>query len=312
MPKVIIGICTYQRPIMLGKCLDSIFAQKIPAGWQFEILIVDNDAGSTLMETLLPNIARSPMKIHYAIERQRGIPYARNTACRESLKYGADWLLFLDDDEEAEPGWLEAYANAQQAVAAEAYTGSVRFLMPTGSKEPIHLTLGDKEDLTSLKRAATNNVMFSAKLLLPPWSMKFDTGMAFTGGSDLDFFTRVTDRGGKILFVKDAVVSEVVLESRLQLGWRLRRQYRVSANKVYMKFKRYGILKTWISALRELIMRFIEGALLLMALPFLRLLSKEKFDEALLRALISFAKISGIVIGLIGYHPQPYKTIDGY
>lgn len=312
MLKAFIGICTYQRPIMVGKCLDSIFGQKTPAGWQLEILIVDNDANSTLIKTLRSVIDRAPIKIHYVIEPQRGIPFARNTVCRESLKHGADWLLFLDDDEEAEPGWLEAYARALQVADAEAYTGSVRFLLPSGSNEPIHLTLGDKEDLTSLKRAATNNVMFSTKLLLPPWSMEFDTCMTFSGGSDLDFFTRVTDRGGRILFVKDAVVSEVVLESRMQLDWKLRRQYRVSANKVYMKFKRYGILKTWISAFRELITRFIEGVLLFVTLPFFRLLGKEKFDEALFKALINFAKIAGITIGLIGYYPQPYKTIDGY
>lgn len=315
MAKAIVAICTYKRPGMLQKCLDSILRQNIPAGWEVEILILDNDAESKTLEAIAGKMSTAPLKVHYRIEPQQGIPFARNAACRESLQLGADWIFFLDDDEEAEPGWLEAYKKASDTAEAEAYTGSVRFIHPREGGEParqINLTLHDKPDLCRLKRAATNNVMMSAKLLLPPWSMEFDTRMAFTGGSDLEFFTRLTHRGGRILFVKDAVVSEEVLESRQRLGWILKRQYRVAANKVYIKFKKYGTLLTLVSALKELLMRLLEGSVRLVLLPFYLVAGKKRFLEARYRALVSFAKAAGIVTGLCGHHPQPYKEIDGY
>lgn len=313
MTFAIVAICTYKRPVMLQQCLDSIFRQAVPEGWRVELLVVDNDASST-PPVIQSAIEPAPFKVHYVVEPQQGIPYARNTACRESLKLGADWLLFLDDDEEAEPGWLQAYGRASGRVAADAYTGSVRFVLPEALGGPSQLgyTLANKADLCSLKRAATNNVMISTAILKPPRAMEFDTCMAFSGGSDLEFFTRLTEEGGNILFVKDAVVSERVLEHRLKLGWRLQRQYRVSANKIYIKFKKYGVLKTVVFSQKELLMRLVEGLLFGIAtLPCL-LAGRRRFEDARFQCLASFAKAAGIVTGLLGCHPQPYKKIDGF
>lgn len=314
MSLAVVAICTYKRPGMLRQCLDSIFRQALPDGWRIEVLIVDNDATSTILPDLRPVIESAPLKVHYVAEPQQGIPYARNTACRESMRLGADWVLFLDDDEEAEPGWLQAYARAVSQTAADAYTGSVRFLLPAslGGPSEIGYTLAHKADLSRLKRAATNNVMISTAILKPPRTMEFDTRMAFSGGSDLEFFTRLTEEGGKILFVKDAVVSEEVLENRLKLGWKLQRQYRVSANKIYIKFKKYGVPKTVVFSQKELLMRVVEGVLFGLATPFCLLSGRKRFEDMRFRALVSFAKAAGIVTGLFGHHPQPYRKIDGF
>jgi succinoglycan biosynthesis protein ExoM len=314
MTFAIVAICTYKRPVMLQQCLGSVFRQAVPEGWRIELLVVDNDAASTLPPVLQPMIERAPFQVHYVVEPQQGIPYARNAACRESLRLGADWLLFLDDDEEAEPNWLQAYAHAVGRATADAYTGSVRFVLPEvlGGPSQIGCTLANKADLCSLKRAATNNVMISTAILTPPHAMAFDTCMAFSGGSDLEFFTRLTEQGGKILFVKDAVVSERVLEHRLRLGWKLQRQYRVSANKIYIKFKKYGVFKTVVFSQKELLMRMLEGLLFGIAtLPCL-LAGRKRYENMRLKCLVSFAKAAGIVTGLFGCHPQPYKKIDGF
>lgn len=311
--RVIVAICTFQRPVMLRTCLDSIFGQDIPSQWQVEVLVVDNDANSQENAWLEQAAMRSPLKLHYVSEPQQGIPFARNAACRKALELGAEWILFLDDDEEAEPCWLSAYQSATAVAQADAFTGSVRFLSPEpGQRRQIGMTLADRADLSPLKRAATNNVMISSRILQPPRSMKFDTHMAFSGGSDLEFFTRLTVEGGRIVFVKAAVVSEVVLENRMRLGWRLHRQYRVSANKIYIKFKKYGVARAIIFSQKELLMRLFEGSFGLIALPFFFLAAKDQFENARFRTLVSFAKAGGIVAGLLGHHPQPYKQIDGH
>jgi len=299
---------------MLQRCLDSILQQKIPSGLDVEILIVDNEVSSNLFNVLDSKIQESSIKINYVIEPQLGIPFARNTACRESMNRKADWILFLDDDEEADPGWLEAYQKASETMEADVYTGPVRYIFPAGYAEWLeNKGISKTSDGYLLKRASTNNVMFSSRLLMNPLTkLEFDTNMAFTGGSDSDFFMRVVHQGGRIVFVKDAVVSEVVLDNRLRLHWRLKRQYRSSANRIYIESKLYGFQKTLITALRELARHLIEGSLRLVTSPLYMFVGQINFKRSYYHGLRHFAKAAGIISGLFGKHPQPYKKIDGF
>jgi glycosyltransferase involved in cell wall biosynthesis len=314
MKKAIVNICTYKRPAMLQRCLDSILQQNIPSGWDVEILIVDNEASSNLLNVLDSKIQESSINIIYVIETQLGIPYARNTACRESMNRKADWILFLDDDEEADPGWLEAYQKASETTEADVYTGPVRYIFPAGYAEWLeNKGISKTSDGSLLKRASTNNVMFSSGLLMNPQTrLEFDTNMAFTGGSDSDFFMRVVHQGGRIVYVKDAVVSEVVLDNRLQLFWRLKRQYRSSANRIYIQIKLYGFKKTLITSLKEFARHLIEGSLRLVTSPLFLVVGQVKFKRSYYHGVRHFSKAAGIIAGLFGKHPQPYKKIDGF
>lgn len=314
MKKAIVSICTYKRPVMLQKCLDSILLQEIPLGWTVEVLIVDNDVSSDLSKALYSKIRESSIPIHYVIEPQAGIPFARNTACRESLSREADWIIFLDDDEEADPGWLLAFYRASTTMESDVYSGPVRYIFPEGYAEWLENKGMSKIDHGAfLKRASTNNVMFSTRLLKnPAASFEFDTNMAFTGGSDSDFFRRVTHQGGRIVYVSDAVVSEVVLWDRVSLLWRLKRQYRSSANSIYIDFKLYGAKKTFLKSLKEIMRHLVEGLLRLVTSPFSLISGHLQFKRAVYHGLRHFAKAAGVVAGLLGKHPQPYKVTDGH
>jgi succinoglycan biosynthesis protein ExoM len=142
--------------------------------------------------------------------------------------------------------------------------------------------------------------------------LDFDTNMAFTGGSDSDFFMRVVHQGGRIVFVKDAVVSEVVLDNRLRLFWRLKRQYRSSANRIYIELKLYGFQKTLITSLKEFARHLIEGSLRLVTSPLYLFVGRINFKRSSYHGWRHFAKAAGIISGLFGKHPQPYKKIDGF
>ena len=132
--KVMVGICTFRRPAMLQRCITSVMQQERPDDWQVEILVVDNDAQSDLGHTLDNVQSQNGYKLHYVIERNRGIPYARNAVCTYALQQKSDFVLFIDDDEEAAPGWLMAYGRAASQFDAEAYTGPVRFIFLQATK----------------------------------------------------------------------------------------------------------------------------------------------------------------------------------
>ncbi len=97
--KIIVNICTFKRPKMLKACLDSILAQQLPENWQLEIQIIDNDKESVVESEVKKWASQARVPVRYFTEMKRGIPFARNAACEQSLEHQADWIVFIDDDE---------------------------------------------------------------------------------------------------------------------------------------------------------------------------------------------------------------------
>lgn len=308
MIKVAICICTYRRPLMLKSCLDSIAKQDVPDAWDLSVILVDNDPQSELSNDLLKITASYPFHIRYHVESSRGIPFARNAACELALDSGADWIVFIDDDEVAEPGWLLAYDNARTKSKAKVLAGSVRYVSYDKSEEFVRI---DGKKLSGqpgfLESAATNNVMFSTEILRPPFSLRFDILMALTGGSDTDFFLRYRQADGGIFGVPDSVVAELVSEQRSTVRWKLGRLYRSNSNRSYINVKLYGKGYAAKSVLR-IFWRTIPG---LLVSPFYILFAFFWGGSLVQRALKPWVRCLGAVAGYVGFQPKPYKTTDG-
>ena len=310
--KIVVGICTFRRPAMLRDCLASVLRQECPSDWQVEIVVVDNDGESAL--DLSEFQVGNEYKVHYVIEPNRGIPYARNAVCTFAMQQQADFVAFIDDDEEAAPGWLMAYHRGVSELDAEAYTGPVRFIFPAGYED----WLGNKgfsktKHGASLKRASTGNVLFQTAILKqyePP--LNFDINMTMTGGSDTDFFMRLVRQGGRIVYISDAKVSEAVVPVRLTIRWRLRRQYQSSANRVYIESKLFGAKPVLASSLKEVLRHLLEGTLRLVFSPLLVLGGFTKFKRGWYHGLRHYAKAAGTLAGLRGSHVQLYLKTDGH
>jgi succinoglycan biosynthesis protein ExoM len=311
--RVAIGLCTYKRPQMVAQCIASLQALECPADWDVFIVLVDNDPASSGTLESLPGISGS-LPVHCFVEPQRGIPYARNRACREAIAHGAQFLIFLDDDEEAECGWLQAYRRATDEFEGEAYTGPVRYLFPQGFEDWLsNKGFSETRRGTCLKRASTNNVLIDIKRAQEiGFDLEFDSGMALTGGSDTEFFMRLAQAGGRIVYVNDAVVSEVVVTDRLTIRWRLKRQYQSSANRIYIESKLFGGKKTSRRASKEVVRHAVEGTLRLVTSPLLLLGGYRRFKRGWYHGLRHFAKGSGIMAGLRGSHVQLYLKTDGH
>ncbi len=315
MPKarVVLCICTCNRPVMLGECLAPVTRQEIPGHWIFEILVVNNAPECDVSEIIAANQSRNDINIRLLDEPQRGIPFARNTACQASLELGADWIMMMDDDEIARPGWLMAYARAQENFRSEVFTGPVEYIFPEGYKEWLENKGKSLLETGNLvRRASTNNVIFSKYLLLPPLQMRFDNKMRLTGGEDSDFFMRYVHSGGRIIVVSDAVVSELVLDNRLRISWRLHRQYWSSSSRIYTHIKLFGFRKTLLMSLKEIPRRILHGIIRLAISPFLLLDSRNSSKKSFYHGLRHFSKAAGTLAGLLGNRPEPYKRIDGY
>jgi glycosyltransferase involved in cell wall biosynthesis len=101
-PLVTIAICTRNRAALLEKAVRSVMAQ---LNDNAEILIVNN--GSTDgTHVLAEHFAVTCPAIKYFFEPQAGLSIARNSALHTAR---GEWVVFLDDDAEVEPRWLDAY-----------------------------------------------------------------------------------------------------------------------------------------------------------------------------------------------------------
>src|SRR5262245_5464584 len=101
-PLITVAICTRNRSSALRNAAASVLSQ---IDDDTELLIVDNDSTDDTLQVATA-LAGQHSCVAVCQEKVRGIAAARNTALSRGR---GEFILFFDDDELAEPGWLKAY-----------------------------------------------------------------------------------------------------------------------------------------------------------------------------------------------------------
>ncbi|NNM01828.1 MAG: glycosyltransferase family 2 protein, partial [Gammaproteobacteria bacterium] len=99
-----ISLCTHNNASSLDRTLASLRALEVPAGIEWEVVLVDN--GSTDPTPVVANGWADRLPVVYLFEARLGLSVARN---RSLAAARGDLVIFIDDDVEAVPGWLAAY-----------------------------------------------------------------------------------------------------------------------------------------------------------------------------------------------------------
>ncbi len=115
-------ICTYERPALLAALLRSLAGQEGAVPEDVEILVVDNSDGGSARPVVEALAAGSPFPLRYLVAHPANISVARNAGCRASR--GAA-IAFLDDDQEAEPGWLRAVLDGLVRSSHDVFFGPI-------------------------------------------------------------------------------------------------------------------------------------------------------------------------------------------
>ena len=224
---LVIAIPTFRRPDALATALsavrEQVDAENDAAGspMHCSILVVDNDpAGSG------GRIA-AEYAVRYVIEPRPGIAAARNRAIAECDDARA--LLFIDDDEVPEPGWLRAMVGMYRSTGSTAVAGRVVTRFPH-DVEPWVAASGafirpTRAHGQTMGEAATNNLLVDLDGVRR-LGLSFDERFGLTGGSDSMFTLQLTRRGGSIRWAEDAVVIEQEDPKRFTRSWVLMRTFR--------------------------------------------------------------------------------------
>ncbi len=316
-----IALCTYKRHTLLAKALDSMSRLLIPKQCRVEAIVIDNDlegSSRSLVERKAKSLA---FACSYEIEEQRGIAYARNKALDCALRKKAESLAFFDDDGELAPDWLSClYAHYLQG-GAEALTGPQRtrfpenapqWAMKTGIFQGMSFATG-----TLRPWAATHNVLFHMSLVRD-MGLRFDTAFAFTGGEDQLFFMQAVQKGARIVWVEEAVVTEHVGASMLKFSWVLQRNFCQSLAGVSMYRKLFGLQGIGLSAIKGaayMALGIFFLLLLVLVSPLFLLAIILFFQQSLgqlylawhLRAWSWLSRALGWWLGLCGLRLQYYK-----
>lgn len=221
-PSLVIGVCTFRRDT-LEFTLASIAAQ---GAGQIRVVVADNDETSQAEAAIREAGRRLGLKVDYVHAPARNISVARN-ACLDAA--AADWLLFIDDDELAEPGWLDAMIREARAGCFEAVLGPVDAVYSDAA--PGWMRAGDFHSTRPVQRGGRIDTGYSGNALIRMdfvrrWGLRFDPALGRSGGEDLDFFYRLRDAGGRIGFAEDARALEPVPDGRASLRWLLSRTFR--------------------------------------------------------------------------------------
>ena len=109
----------YNKEIIIEKSLNSVLSQDYS---DFELIVVDDgstDGSVAIVEKIFDN------RIHLIRQKNSGPSKARNVGVQYAK---GDWILFLDADDEMQPGALRCFSNyISKAPKADMFIGEVLF-----------------------------------------------------------------------------------------------------------------------------------------------------------------------------------------
>lgn len=306
--RVVVCLCTKDRPKMFRRCLESLLNQRISQGaLDFHLLIVDNSADGGERKSLR-SYQDGPVPIRYVHEPRPGIPVARNAALNALQSLAPDWVVFIDDDEIAPVDWIvrlhQVVVHYDADVAAcgvvQHQTADETWLGARTWQPPMEFGRARRR-----QTCPTCNVIFRASFVMGSSGLRFDETMQH-GGSDVEFFMRAKQRGAEILHVKDAFLFEEYPAERKTLTYECKRAFRVGTATNYRYIKNYGgprgaALLIW-RTITKTFTALGSTSVGLAAYPFDKAYGKRNLSRGVRSAATAF----GFMGPMIGIKPNSY------
>ena len=235
-------IPTHNRSERLIAALESVIRQDLPAA-DWECVVVSNNSTDDTVARFGDFAARYPgLNLRLVTEDGPGVSYARNRGIAET---SAPLLVFIDDDERINPGFLRAYADFFDAhpdavvaggrIIAEYVTGRPAWLskyteMPIANP----MDFGDAVwPFPAGRVPGGGNMAFrrSAALRYGGFDPSLGrVGRMLIGGEENDFFERLMRGGETCWYVPGAVMWHIIPPEKLTESYFRRLCYNVGVS----------------------------------------------------------------------------------
>jgi succinoglycan biosynthesis protein ExoM len=219
---VAVCITTYRRTSMLRRLLHALQSLTFTKTSEPEItiVVVDNDVSGSARAVVAEFLSRR-YRLRYRLESRPGVSHTRNTAIETART--ADFVVFIDDDEEPSPQWLDELLKVQAAFGAPIVAGPI---VPRFEHTPPQWMLDGRffqrkryPTGTRVTSTSAGNVLIGSRLLHAISPLWFDPRYSLSGGEDTHFFRRCAELGCPITWADEAIVYETVPDSRLSVGY---------------------------------------------------------------------------------------------
>ncbi len=182
-----------------------------------ELIVIDNNPNRETAAICERAAPRLPIGLHYVVEKQSGITFARNKAVEVAMQRDADFVAFIDDDDQPQSDWLIQLLDRQAVTGADMVFGTwvLDNLMPQWAREsgifrsPVkakHENKGGRYGLPGC--ASTCNALVGRDILerVATTGPVFDHTFRYSGGEDKDFFIRAHSLGAKLTSADMSVI----------------------------------------------------------------------------------------------------------
>lgn len=225
--KISVVIATYNRAASLLRTLESL-ARQTASPEEFEIVVANNNSTDDTPGTYERfRVSHPELNLRVVFEPEQGLSPARNAGIAAAR---GDTIAIIDDDEEVNPEFVEAYADFFEHhpdVAAcggrivPRYESAVPKWLSPYTERPIAgpLDLGDE-----IREMPRGSYPGGGNMAIRQWAVEqygaFDprlgrTGNNPMGGEEKELFGRLRAGGEKIYYVPGAIIYHIIPESKL-------------------------------------------------------------------------------------------------
>jgi glycosyltransferase involved in cell wall biosynthesis len=291
--KATVAICTHNRGIDLKEAIDSCIRQDFDPG-EFEILVIDNRSTDNTKEIVLGYRDCLEPRIHYVLEENLGLSYARNRAIREAR---GEYILFIDDDAVASETLIQKIIEVFEMDDSigcvggridPVWQGKVPHWLPAK-----HRTLYSILDYSDVLKEMDHGIPFGANVafrssifqVLDPFRVDLGRiGSNLLSGEESELIARIRQKY-KIFYSPFASVEHKIAKDRSTTRWFLRRMYWQGVTDALRSGKKSEFF--WKSGLKLVI------ASLALVFTFYHVTTRVRFLTIVLHG-------SGVIAGVLG------------
>ena len=214
-------LCTYNRASTLSRALESLSDLDVPAGLDWELLVVDNNSTDDTRAIVERVAAEARLPCRYLFEPSQGKSFALNTGIAQAL---GQVLVFTDDDVTFDRGWLRALLAAFDAPDCAGVGGQIvpvwpapppRWFSDTGPYRLLPAVVGYRFDTSGpVIRPPYGANMAYRRVMFDRYG-RFRTDISPRGreripGEDTEFGRRVLNGGEQVIYVPGAIADHPV------------------------------------------------------------------------------------------------------
>ena len=235
-PFLTVALCTHNHADRLVRTLADLSSVRSPsAAWEF--LVIDNASSDATPDILARHDWPETWQVRIVREEKLGLSNARNRAIREAR---GEYIIFMDDDETADPEWLIAFERLIEAHAPDAFGGRIDVLFedmrPAWLADELLGFIGQVNRVETIAPLTDPGTFFHGgnfgfrktvcQVVGGFDSMLGRKGADNTGGEEVDFYRRLIGSGFKVWWTPDAVIYHRIQAVKLNRSYFLDLHFR--------------------------------------------------------------------------------------